>query len=659
MAVVLSGMLVSGVVGALATSFNVFNNSVAIVAESTDAEVITTLLIRDAQSAGGLDVTTMQTDATLGVSLTDAAGCAPAGTVVVRFSWLDAVDLRRRVATYARTPANELVRRFCVEGSSPSDAIVGTKVRSAAATCAPVADCTGSPTSIALDVRGIGPDSFAFTVRGTLRSRPRVTALRGATEALTAFGGPDGSAACPSVDVGNRAVVNVAGNVIAGPICRRGPIGGTAGNLRAARVDTVATLADPFGTLPLPTFTCGGRAADPTPVGRNAGSPTVYRRRVIITAATVFQPGEYVFCDGLDVQRDVRVSGTGVLWYLEGNGSQIRGAVDITPATSGPRSGIAVWASTALTVVPSREVTSIRGTIYAPNDELRFDVGDVPLNIGSIVARAVGFQGAGSLRIGVVPNITLSPSTLPSGTVGAAYRDTSMVAGGATSPVRWSADGLPSGVGIDPSTGRISGTPTRAGTSDVVVVAVDATGAAASVRMPLVVNTPPRIESSALPNWTLGQPILTPALVASGGVTPYQWSAAALPPGVMIDATNGSLLGTPSQAGTFAVDVQVLDASGAAVRRTLSTTINPVPSVPVLSFAIPQRTRFANVPLVVGGTPVLTWYVTAPPPWLTFNPDGTISGRAPTGVQTVTFDIGIVDASGAILDATTIIIDIV
>ncbi|MFH8773309.1 alkaline phosphatase family protein [Streptomyces sp. NPDC017958] len=53
-------------------------------------------------------------------------------------------------------------------------------------------------------------------------------------------------------------------------------------------------------------------------------------------------------------------------------------------------------------------------------------------------------------------------------------------ASGGTGPCSWSATGLPAGLSVDSATGRISGTPTTAGTSTVTVTATDAAGATAS-----------------------------------------------------------------------------------------------------------------------------------------------------------------------------------
>jgi hypothetical protein len=57
-----------------------------------------------------------------------------------------------------------------------------------------------------------------------------------------------------------------------------------------------------------------------------------------------------------------------------------------------------------------------------------------------------------------------------------------MTVTGGTAPYAWSATGLPSGLSINSSTGLISGTGTRVGSSTVTVTAVDAAGRSGSTQ---------------------------------------------------------------------------------------------------------------------------------------------------------------------------------
>jgi len=86
------------------------------------------------------------------------------------------------------------------------------------------------------------------------------------------------------------------------------------------------------------------------------------------------------------------------------------------------------------------------------------------------------------------------------------------------------------------------------------------------------------ITTDALPDGSVGDGY-SAALAASYGTTPYAWSLAPasppLPAGLTLDGATGLILGTPSQAGTFPLIVQVTDGGSAVATRALSLRIFP------------------------------------------------------------------------------------
>jgi hypothetical protein len=96
------------------------------------------------------------------------------------------------------------------------------------------------------------------------------------------------------------------------------------------------------------------------------------------------------------------------------------------------------------------------------------------------------------LAAGPALAVTVSTSSLPSGTVGRSYADTVQAAGG-TAPIVWSiAEGsLPSGLSIDAGSGAITGIPGAIGTSAFVVLATDALSDTASSPLSITIDGVP------------------------------------------------------------------------------------------------------------------------------------------------------------------------
>src|SRR5664279_5225422 len=98
----------------------------------------------------------------------------------------------------------------------------------------------------------------------------------------------------------------------------------------------------------------------------------------------------------------------------------------------------------------------------------------------SIFAMAAFLAGCGSIQKTSTPpvqptKLTMTTTSLPSGTVGVAY-SVAITAAGGTTPYSYSATGLPSNLSINSSTGAITGTPalSAVGSHSVNVTVTDA-----------------------------------------------------------------------------------------------------------------------------------------------------------------------------------------
>ncbi len=183
--------------------------------------------------------------------------------------------------------------------------------------------------------------------------------------------------------------------------------------------------------------------------------------------------------------------------------------------------------------------------------------------------------------------LAITTASLPTGTVGVAY-SASIAATGGTTPYKFSATGLPSGLSIAGATGAISGTPAQdtAGTATVAFTVTDSSTPApqtATASLALALSAAKlTLTTTSLPSGTVGT-AYSASISASGGATPYTYAATNLPAGLSIDGSTGAIGGTPgeSSAGTASVGVTVTDSSQPTAQTAmanLSLTINPAVS---------------------------------------------------------------------------------
>jgi hypothetical protein len=236
------------------------------------------------------------------------------------------------------------------------------------------------------------------------------------------------------------------------------------------------------------------------------------------------------------------------------------------------------------------------------------------------VVDSQGNTASQNYTLTIYPTFSITPTTLPAGSVGTPYSQTFIASGGAGSPFTFSvASGMAlSAVGLTlSSTGTISGTPNATETAAAFVLRVaDSLGDFSQLNYTLTVNSavgqpaqvtdneiitvsdaetlPDVVDSESITvmdteNITTG-PIITSAsplatgiegvpytvtLAASGGTPPYAWSATGQPAGLSINKSTGVIYGTPTAAGTFSVTVTVTDSANFSFSVPLSLTVAP------------------------------------------------------------------------------------
>ena len=111
---------------------------------------------------------------------------------------------------------------------------------------------------------------------------------------------------------------------------------------------------------------------------------------------------------------------------------------------------------------------------------------------------------------------------------------------------------------------------------------------------------PLTISTTTLPAGTVGQAYST-TLAASGGVSPYTWSASGLPGGLSLSST-GTISGTPTTSGAFTASVAILDATNAKVSasETISISSAPVSQSVSSTITVIQRATLNQQPTSSG-----------------------------------------------------------
>jgi hypothetical protein len=195
-----------------------------------------------------------------------------------------------------------------------------------------------------------------------------------------------------------------------------------------------------------------------------------------------------------------------------------------------------------------------------------------------------------TINANVTP-VSITTTSLPSGTVGQSYTAPLLAASEGTSPYNWSnTTAMPPGLSVG-ADGAITGTPTATNTNPTTFKVLDSTvpnqqSATKSLTITITAAPPPLTitTTSPLPVGKVGDDYgtVTPAgpvtLTASGGTPPYTWSTTVSPPlpsGLSIDAA-GTISGTPTvDEANISHTFTVADSASTSVNKVLSLTIAP------------------------------------------------------------------------------------
>ena len=191
----------------------------------------------------------------------------------------------------------------------------------------------------------------------------------------------------------------------------------------------------------------------------------------------------------------------------------------------------------------------------------------------TVSATNAGGTGKATVTITIAhPAPVINSATSATGTVGKAfsYRITAT-----NSPTSFSATGLPGGLSINTSTGVISGTPTTAGTSTVVLSATNVTGTGTATLTLTVVPPIPVISSPTTAAGVVGT-AFTYQIVATN--SPTRYAASGLPGSLSINTTTGVISGTPTKTGSWTVRLTASNAGGTGKAQLALTVTKTQPT---------------------------------------------------------------------------------
>ena len=298
------------------------------------------------------------------------------------------------------------------------------------------------------------------------------------------------------------------------------------------------------------------------------------------------------------------------------------------------------------------------------------------LTISIAAATQASMTAAGSITGVPQAPPTITPFTLPNGTVNVAYPNIQLEATGGIPPYTWSvAPALPNGLSLNLlGPGIISGTPLNPsnGPTTLTFTVIDSsepTGQSSELTRTFTINAALTIDTGPptgppLPSGTVGHPY-NALLSASGGTGPgtYRWSIVGnlLPaPGLQPLSPSGVMSGTPTTPGPLARTYRVQDNNGVAVTKYLTLTVNSELTIDTDDITLPLPAGIVGQPYSAalsasGGTGPGTyrWSLAAGsaalPNGLTLNPDGTMTGT-PTTAGTSTPTVSAADAASTAVE---------
>jgi hypothetical protein len=263
-------------------------------------------------------------------------------------------------------------------------------------------------------------------------------------------------------------------------------------------------------------------------------------------------------------------------------------------------------------------------------------------------------NGTQSVLLVSAPSITTT--SVPAATKTQSSYSTTLTETGGASPFTWSlsSGSLPAGLGLNSSTGVISGPVSSTATTQTFTVMVtDSVGGTDTQSLTLTVNSAPSITTTSVPSADKGQSGYSTTLAETGGTSSFTWTmlSGSLPSGLSL-SSGGVISGNVGSSATSQTfTVKVTDANGVSDTQSLTLTVNSAPSITTTSVpsAVQGQSGYSTTLAETGGTSPFTWTVSSGtlPSGLSLSSDGVISGNVSGTATSQTFTVKVTDANGA------------
>ncbi len=181
-----------------------------------------------------------------------------------------------------------------------------------------------------------------------------------------------------------------------------------------------------------------------------------------------------------------------------------------------------------------------------------------------------------SLTIGC-PTVSLSPASLPGGTVGTSYSQSiSASPSGGNYTFAVTAGSLPAGLSLNSATGALSGTPTTSGAASFTITATGFGGCTGSKAYSITIGgggSCPAITLPDLPGGNIGQLYSRSVVASPSGSYSYAVASGSLPSGLSLYNSFGLIFGYPLSAGSYAFSIKATGANNCSATKDYTVLI--------------------------------------------------------------------------------------